>query len=490
MARSGIDGLTAQPNISDPCVANATVGTVFVGTTGDIYILIDNDPSILSNWRLIEFVPVESIDDLIDVDTSTYPPIIDNVLIWNGTNWVPNVIELDASAIISGILPIANGGTGANTAEGARNNLELGVDDSPHFANLTIDNILTLNGTVFDGSGSGGGSTEIHALDGALHTGTLSWIRVNKTDSNLSDIQTRNHSSLQSIGPNDHHNQIHNIVGTDHTVVGAQYSVIGLSAINTLAVLTTTSDGASNHNTILRSGNSGELELDLLYVPEITTALGDLLLNPEGEVKLPNATGLRSETFNSSFPIEGWQIDETNITGISLLTIGKIAADELSVRIFVADEVRIDRGDEYWAKSYGIVAQEFTTPSATDLSVNVTFEDSAALTGAIFSVNDWILFRIIDIDTGLEVSNIWGQVYFVDGETEYLDNGNDTQTWKFTLRSGPTNVSVKKGVTAVDFGQSNQGIIHLSTVDDSGAPYIKLRRWAGDNPISPSNFTD
>jgi len=30
-----------------------------------------------------------SIDDLTDVDTSTTPPAVDQVLVWNGTNWVP-----------------------------------------------------------------------------------------------------------------------------------------------------------------------------------------------------------------------------------------------------------------------------------------------------------------------------------------------------------------------------------------------------------------
>ena len=29
------------------------------------------------------------IDDLLDVDTSTSPPSVDQVLIWDGTNWVP-----------------------------------------------------------------------------------------------------------------------------------------------------------------------------------------------------------------------------------------------------------------------------------------------------------------------------------------------------------------------------------------------------------------
>ena len=41
------------------------------------------------------------IDDLLDVDTSTISPVIDQTLVWNGTNWVPgdggssDVVDLD-----------------------------------------------------------------------------------------------------------------------------------------------------------------------------------------------------------------------------------------------------------------------------------------------------------------------------------------------------------------------------------------------------------
>ena len=524
MAICCINGITVSPIASaDPCVAQARVGSTFVGTTGLIYILNGQDPKIAENWKLIEFEHSHSINELTDVDTVTIPPTLNSLLTWTGNKWQPTEFTLpnlyawniiadninwngilsnsalniqdalnilddhkhSAQDITSGILPIERGGTGASNSEIARNNLGLGVNSSPQFTNLNVTNSLIVNGVEITGVGGtgGGGEMEVHALNGPYHIGQLDWNQLNKLGSNLSDLQTKQHSSLTGIGANDHHNQIHSITGSDHTVTGNQYSVIGLSATNTLGVLASTFDGAANHNTILRSGNNGDLILDILYAPQISTIAGDLLLNPFGEIVLPNDKGIRSQEFNSSFPIEGWQIDETNISGVSLLTIGKIQADELSVRIFVADETRIDRGDEYWAKSYGIVANEFTTP-AIDGTVLVTFENSPALDGAIFSNNDWLLFRIIDIDTGLEVKNIWGQV------SGYDDNGNDTQSWTFTLRQGPTNVLVKKGVTAVDFGQSGQAVIHLSTIDDNGSPYIKLRRWEGANPFTPSNFTD
>jgi hypothetical protein len=165
------------------------------------------------------------------------------------------------------------------------------------------------------------------------------------------------------------------------------------------------------------------------------------------------------------------------------LTIGKIQADELAVRVFVADEVRVDRGDEFWTKSYGIVAATFTTPSAIGGTVSVKFEDSPALAGAIFVNNNWVLFRKLEIDTGINLFNVWGQV------ATYVNNSDGTQNWTFTLRSGPTATEITKGSLAIDFGASGAALIHLSVIDAAGAPYIKMRKWSGANPYTPANFT-
>ena len=224
-----------------------------------------------------------------------------------------------------------------------------------------------------------------------------------------------------------------------------------------------------------------------LTTPLLTTANNvDLVINPAGTgaVQFPNDQTLRTTSFDSSFPINGWQINEVaGVSGYSALTIGKIQADELAVRVFVADEVRVDRGDEFWTKSYGIVATTFTTPSSIGGTVSVKFEDSPALAGAIFVNNDWVLIRKLDIDAGITLSNIWGQV------ATYVNNSDGTQNWTFTLRSGPTSESVTKGSLAIDFGASGAALIHLSVIDAAGAPYIKMRKWAGSNPYTPANFT-
>lgn len=292
---------------------------------------------------------------------------------------------------------------------------------------------------------------------------------------------------------------------TTHTWDMGRIAVVraGSAANFHMAFSTSTSGVLSEKVRILNTGNvlvntttDGGYKLDVngtvrivtsVTTPLITTATNvDLVINPAGTgaVQFPNDQTLRTSSFDSSFPITGWQINEVSgVPGYSSLTIGKIQADELAVRVFVADEVRVDRGDEYWTKSYGILAETFTTPPSIGGTVSVKFEDSPALVGAIFSNNDWVLLRKLEIDTGLTLFNVWGQV------SSYVNNSDGTQNWTFTLRSGPTSEEITKGSLAIDFGASGAALIHLSVIDSAGAPYIKMRKWAGANPYTPANYT-
>ena len=221
--------------------------------------------------------------------------------------------------------------------------------------------------------------------------------------------------------------------------------------------------------------------------PLLTTVSGDLQIAPDGSgaVKFPNATTLVSYDFDRSvILIEGWRLGEDDISGQSVFTVGKIVANELYVDIFVANETRVDRGTQLWSKSYGITTEAWTTPAIGE-SIRFRLEDSPALDAAIFSNNDWILFRVVDIDTGITVANVWGQVTSYANEDPTYER---EQSWLFTMRAGDEGLDVPAGMLAVDLGQSGQALIELSTVDPDGAPYLKLRRWTGDNPYTPSNY--
>ncbi len=221
----------------------------------------------------------------------------------------------------------------------------------------------TLTGSAIRVSGSGGGGgMAAHALFGSYHTGELdrtqaTWV--------ATDIATAiaTHTAIEDA----HHAKQHSITdAAHHTATGAQYSVIGLSALNTLGVLPSASDVSAAAHTLLRSDSLGGIAVSKVRAPAIDTASGGLSIAPAsgtttitgttvvtvgvqtplitsasnvdlvidaggtGSVKFPNAQTLRTVTFDGfTTPVAGWQINEhPAISGYSVLTIGKIQADE------------------------------------------------------------------------------------------------------------------------------------------------------------------
>jgi hypothetical protein len=107
---------------------------------------------------------------------------------------------------------------------------------------------------------SGGGSGMIqHDLDSNIyHSGTLSWDKVNKTGSTLASLGTHSHGELTGISPDQHHPRLHNITDPiHHSVVGAQYDVIGLTATNALGILASSSNPGATQKVLRTDANGG-----------------------------------------------------------------------------------------------------------------------------------------------------------------------------------------------------------------------------------------
>lgn len=183
-------------------------------------------------------------------------------------------------------------------------------------------------------AGGASGAPSPHAHSSVHHTGLLPWTELNKSGSSLGDLATRAHSMLTGIGPNDHHAQAHvlatgtalgadhtisgaaagevlraidathaafdqlqhtdlgsvlpdqhharahdiitgDVSGAVHTIVGAQFQVVGATAVNTLGLLTPTpAPGAAA--AILRTDANGGIQLDtnLFYVDGANNRIG------------------------------------------------------------------------------------------------------------------------------------------------------------------------------------------------------------------------
>lgn len=184
--------------------------------------------------------------------------------------------------------------------------------------------VVAVAGSGRGNSGGGGGGGPHYLNDPSIHLGQLDWAQLSKISSSLADLSNRAHSNLTGVGPNDHHNQSHalvgsdhtasgltightvratgattfawaqlqhgdlggvtpnqhhnqqhNIVGSDHTVTGSQWDVVGLTATNALGLLQS-SDNPGAAARLLRTNANGGLQLDtnVLFVDAVNNRNG------------------------------------------------------------------------------------------------------------------------------------------------------------------------------------------------------------------------
>lgn len=129
---------------------------------------------------------------------------------------------------------------------------------------------------------------QVHEIISSDHTasGLTAGNVIRASDATTFTFAQLQHNDLGGITANQHHNQVHNIIGSDHTVTGSAFDLIGLSATNTLAIVTPSSNVSAPLERILKSNSSGGLQLASLTVPLINTASGDITLNPAGNIVL------------------------------------------------------------------------------------------------------------------------------------------------------------------------------------------------------------
>lgn len=297
---------------------------------------------------------------------------------------------------------------------------------------------------------------------------------------------------------NAHHNRLHSIVDAlDHSAVGLKYDVVGLSDDNVLGMLRPMADVTPAQAAILRTNGSGIVGVQGITTHQIFSRneVGklDIELRPvtNGAVVTLFDRDVRSSNFNPfTSPIQGYAIKNrlagTTPTNMSELYINNILADEFHVKVFVADETRVDRGIEYIAKGYGLLSRAFITPGSIGGTRTVYFENSPVVNGALFSPNDWVMIQLANFATpggGADLEWIWGQV---SNYAEVTKPGGPTgldpddpgeQSWTFTLRLGSQNRTIRNGSFALNFGAPGQGYIVLNATFGSIVPYIAVNIW-------------
>ena len=147
--------------------------------------------------------------------------------------------------------------------------------------NLTVGSGFTIDGVDISAhvADANAHHNQQHTLVGSDHTASgLTTGHVLRASGAATFVFAQlQHTDLGGVSANQHHNQIHVITGADHTVTGSALDVIGLSAANTLGVLTPSSDvGTTPAAKILKSTAAGGLILAALTVKGAVDITQDL----------------------------------------------------------------------------------------------------------------------------------------------------------------------------------------------------------------------
>lgn len=181
-----------------------------------------------------------------------------------------------------------------------------------------------------------------------------------------------------------------------------------------------------------------------------------------------------SDNFSGTDPYIGYYI------GRSGSVFGKITANELHVKSFIADLEQALAGSQVISKSVAKIAVDFDDTLSAYLEVE-SFEGYPTM--AVFADNDIIRLRSFSRTSGgLTILDNWIRVtlatsYNSDGYVNGFNSTTKTQAYSFVQLSGSLIVA-KKGTLALDYGQSGDGIIETVAVGaTSGKPYQEIKTW-------------
>lgn len=242
-------------------------------------------------------------------------------------------------------------------------------------------------------------------------------------------------------------------------------------------------------------GASGNATFDLdvaVNGGDLTSTASTLNINSGGIINMQDRLTMSSA---NSAGADNWASWTTgwNCSYAGSCDMRHLQADELHVRLFIAELQEAHNGAEVWVKSTAILDQAFACPaSAGTVSIRVRDFPSAA-NMRVFSNGDYVLFRPMsrtdaDADgaTDLVISECVGTVSaYVDGTA----GTEGTQQWTFTRGTiGSTGGSMTAATNvpaenlALDFGVSGGGFLE-ATVNDGAegvnGPYFQSVKWTG-----------
>lgn len=258
--------------------------------------------------------------------------------------------------------------------------------------------------------------------------------------------------------------------------------------------------GGLGLKTLTMNGNIGFIGGDRVISASASLTMQptvDLRLSPDHWTVFEADAIIRTQVFNDF--VAGIQGFAKNYLGGQkhILTISDIKVDNLFAKKFTADEARVQRGEWFLTKSFGIVETRFQVPSLGG-TVDVWFEEAPGLGSFhLFDDHDWVEFRTINWSTSLVIQSVFfqvssqgTQVYITREAQSPTGDVPSRQLFRLIRRQGGfTGTYIEKGETGADFGlprtanadpvnTPGQGTIYASSLyEPDFGPYMEVQTF-------------
>tara|TARA_R110002012_G_scaffold171683_2_gene336547 strand:+ start:3781 stop:6858 length:3078 start_codon:yes stop_codon:yes gene_type:complete len=283
-----------------------------------------------------------------------------------GTITLGGSLSVDlANDVGSTILPIANGGTNANTAAGAATNLGLGTGDSPTFTGLTLSgNSLSIDGTSLTAT-----VTELNLLNGVTATTT----EINYLDGVTSAIQNQldalaNPANATTFSSNvtidgaldvDGDTTLDNVTIDGNLTVNGTTTTLSSTELQIEDRFILIGSGSSTDNTANLGGN---VDVGIIFetrqgVAGAKTPLGTALYHDASDDRLNVARGVPTNIGTNQIDTAGNGIQTGHVVTVRTTeslgtqlntTTNKSAIDGAGDVIFGSGEMVIDDNKDIW----------------------------------------------------------------------------------------------------------------------------------------------
>jgi len=279
------------------------------------------------------------------------------------------IIQKNSSSFYDIIIPFE---TGVEFAPATDHGGLAGLGDDDHTQYLLVDGTRAMSGNLDMGTNAITNVGNVDGVDVSAHAAD-----VNAHINNLTDIPTRDHSSLQNIGENDHHNRSHSITSaSDHTssatagkMLKADANGLPIEATNTDSevsnavskahdrshTITSTSDHSAGTHKIFYSDGSGNIQ-------ELALGTADQFLKSNGPSTAPSwgdptagGDNLGNHTATQDLDMAGNSINNVPlIKNDDKLEIKGGQGGSNDVDIYSTDDIRLIPSDQIIFRSGGL----------------------------------------------------------------------------------------------------------------------------------------